>query len=210
MKRTPIEAIVCDVERYYSDKIEKFGATARGVDWNSRESQELRFEQLLKVTGAPTQISINDYGCGYGALVNYLRSQGYDFQYVGFDISKKMIAEAQRIHAGSKECSFVTDESELSVRDYTIVSGVFNVKLQTDTAAWEEYVVTTVHKIARLSRKGFSFNVLTKYADRDMMRDDLYYADPLKMFDYCKRTFSRYVALLHDYPLYEFTIVVRY
>jgi hypothetical protein len=41
------------------------------------------------------------------------------------------------------------------------------------------------------------------------MRDDLYYADPLFFFDYCKTRFSRFVTLIHDYPLYEFTILVR-
>jgi hypothetical protein len=41
------------------------------------------------------------------------------------------------------------------------------------------------------------------------MRDDLYYADPRVIFDHCKRSFSRWVALLHDYGLYEFTIIVR-
>ena len=25
----------------------------------------------------------------------------------------------------------------------------------------------------------------------------------------CQRRYSRHVALLHDYPLYEFTIIVR-
>jgi hypothetical protein len=41
------------------------------------------------------------------------------------------------------------------------------------------------------------------------MRADLYYADPAQVFDYCKRRFSPNVALLHDYGLYEFTILVR-
>ena len=30
-----------------------------------------------------------------------------------------------------------------------------------------------------------------------------------EMFDVCKQPFSPRVALLHDYPLYEFTIIVR-
>jgi hypothetical protein len=63
--------------------------------------------------------------------------------------------------------------------------------------------------IDRLSRRGFSSNFLTKYSDEDKMRNDLYYADPLFLFDYCKRKFSRNVALLHDYGLYDFTILVR-
>jgi hypothetical protein len=60
-----------------------------------------------------------------------------------------------------------------------------------------------------LSRAGFAFNALTKYSDAEFMRPDLYYADPLFLFDHCKCRYSKFVALLHDYPLYEFTILVR-
>jgi hypothetical protein len=62
--------------------------------------------------------------------------------------------------------------------------------------------------MAELSRRGFAFNVLTKYSDPERMRPDLYYADPLFLFNYCKKSFKS-VALLHDYPLYEFTILVK-
>ena len=41
------------------------------------------------------------------------------------------------------------------------------------------------------------------------LRPDLYFADPLFYFDFCKRTFALDVALLHDYGLYDFTILVR-
>ena len=41
------------------------------------------------------------------------------------------------------------------------------------------------------------------------MRPELYYADPLAVFDWCKRHLSRFVALHHDYPLYDFTILIR-
>ena len=41
------ERLVGPVERYYSGKVEEHGPSPGGVDWNSVESQELRFEQLL-------------------------------------------------------------------------------------------------------------------------------------------------------------------
>jgi hypothetical protein len=74
---------------------------------------------------------------------------------------------------------------------------------------WREYALSTLGGIARLSERGFAFNMLTKYSDAERMRADLYYADPCFFFDYCKTRFSRQVALLHDYGLYEFTILVR-
>jgi hypothetical protein len=60
-----------------------------------------------------------------------------------------------------------------------------------------------------LGKRGFAFNMLTSYSDADRMRSDLHYGDPCRFFDYCKRTYSKQVALLHDYGLYEFTVLVR-
>ena len=51
--------------------------------------------------------------------------------------------------------------------------------------------------------------MLTTYSDAEKMRPDLYYGDPTFFFDHCKRNYSRNVALLHDYELYDFTILVR-
>jgi len=201
--------ILGDVERYYREKIEFHGATACGVDWNSPDSQRLRFVQLLKLTDHSQPFTINDYGCGYGALADYLKGEGYAFQYCGFDISPRMIAKGVELHAGMQEVAFVSKEQDLSEADYTVASGMFNVKLQASSTEWESYMLRTLEAISRLSKRGFAFNVLTKYSDPEFLRPDLYYADPLFFFDHCKTKFSRFVSLIHDYPLYEFTILVR-
>jgi hypothetical protein len=70
-------------------------------------------------------------------------------------------------------------------------------------------VEETLDALDRTSRSGFAFNCLTSYSDADKMRDYLYYADPCALFDLCKKRYSRNVAILHDYDLYEFTILVR-
>jgi SAM-dependent methyltransferase len=201
--------ILDDVESYYSEKIAVHGATARGVDWNSPDSQRLRFVQLLKLTDHSQPFTINDYGCGYGALADYLKGEGYAFQYWGFDISPRMIAKAAELHAGMRELTFVNKKDNLNEADYTVASGIFNVKLRASSTEWESYVLRTLETINRLSKRGFAFNVLTKYSDPELRRPDLYYADPLFFFDYCKTKFSRFVSLIHDYPLYEFTILVK-
>lgn len=192
-------------ERYYSDKVRAHGATARGVDWSSLESQQLRFEQVLKVCDTTSTFSINDYGCGYGALATHMLEKGYAFEYRGFDISEAMIAKAKAL----LPYAFFSDRSSLATAEYTVASGIFNVKQQTNDEDWTAYVLRTLSEMAGLSSKGFAFNVLTKYSDLERMRPDLYYADPLLLFDYCKKNFSKHVSLLHDYPLYEFTMLVR-
>jgi SAM-dependent methyltransferase len=196
------------VERYYSARFDEHGATACGVDWNAERSQELRFEQLLRVLDGQEPFRLNDYGCGYGALARFLSEHGHAFEYVGFDLSEPMLAYARATY-GDKSRRFVSQEAELEPAEFTVASGIFNVKFDIDSADWQSYAIETIDKLSALSTRGFAFNMLTIYSDLDRMRDDLYYGDPSFFFDLCKRRHSANVALLHDYGLWEFTVIVR-
>lgn len=205
----PFAELVKRVDAYYSDKIRMHGATPRGVDWNSSESQSIRFDQLLGVCEPGRTASIVDFGCGYGALIDRLDAAGLPLDYTGFDVSDAMIAEARRLHQGRARAAFTTDESALAEADYAVASGIFNVRLDTPEVLWRDYILETLEALDRLGRRGFAFNMLTSYSDPDRMRPDLYYGDPCFYFDHCKRRHARQVALLHDYGLFEFTIRVR-
>ena len=197
-------------KQYFEERLATHGATPRGVDWNSDVAQEQRFSQLIKVIDARQPFSLLDYGAGYGALADFLRGLGYPLQhYVGFDVLESMVNKASEAHLGIPECTFTARFEDLQPVDYAIASGIFNLKLETSDEAWTEYVVSELQKMDALALKGFSFNMLTKYSDPEFMRPHLYYADPCYLFDYCKRHFSRNVALLHDYEVYDFTIIVR-
>lgn len=196
------------VKSYFDKRIQEHGASPRGSDWNSEASQNVRFDQLLKVVEIPS-FSLLDYGCGYGALADYLLTKGYDVDYYGYDILESAIESARQVHANRPRRSFFTDKSELPLCDYTVASGIFNFRGEQSFEDWTEYVISVLHEFHQLSRLGFASNFLTKYSDADKMRADLYYADPLFLFDYCKRNFSKNVALLHDYRLYDFTLIIR-
>ena len=202
------ERLLEDVRRYYEATLARHGATPRGVDWNSGESQTLRFQQLAKIIDGPSA-SVLDFGCGYGALCAYLRDAGHVGEYVGFDLSDEMLAAARTSSAICPRCRYTSDQEGLQPADYVVASGVFNVKLRTPDDEWNAYMRDTMRYMASLARRGLAFNALTKYSDPEFRRPDLYYADPLEFFDFCQRELSRHVALLHDYPLYEFTILVR-
>lgn len=197
------------VRDYYEGKLKAHGATPEGVDWNSQASQELRFEQLSVLWGNQRQASILDVGCGYGALLPWLRTRGCAGPYVGFDLSPEMIRAAQAAASGLGDCTFTSDRNRLAQADFVVASGIFNVKMEIPESQWRDYVLATIDDMATLCRRGFAFNALTSYSDEDRRRGDLHYADPLELFDYCKRRHSRFVTLLHDYPLYEFTLLIR-
>lgn len=205
----PYQELLHQVNTYYTDKVRQHGPVAQGADWKSLESQTLRFAQLFKLLPSGESFSILDYGCGYGALISYLDERGSDFDYRGFDISAEMLERARDLYGSDPRVQFFQAESALQPADYTLASGIFNVKLETRAEEWREYILDSLHHLNAHSQKGFAFNALTSYSDHEHQKPHLYYADPLFFFDYCKRNFSKYVSLLHDYPLWEFTLLVK-
>lgn len=198
------------VAKYYSQKVIEHGETPLGVDWNGLDSQLTRFEQLKKVIGADSGFSINDLGCGYGAFLDYLHGEGFsDFDYHGYDISEDMLNKARNRFLNRDRVFFSLQSRPEIIADYSIASGIFNVSLDNDEREWLEYIKSTIDTLSKNSRKGFAFNCLTSYSDEDKKKPRLFYANPCEIFDICKRCFSNNVALLHDYGLYEFTIIVR-
>ena len=201
------------VRSHNDNQLKKFKSTPQGVGWNSLESQIIRFDQSIKVLSGEGKecFSLNDLGCGYGALLRHLLDKGYAIDYKGYDITSEITQNAFQHWAKlshDQPISFAGID-ELRPAQYTIASGLFGMKFDLDNETWLSYVLDVLDQINNNSEKGFAFNMLTKYSDSSSMRDELYYADPCWIFDYCKRNFSRNVALLHDYTLYDFTIIVR-
>jgi len=199
-----------EVAAYYAGKLSEYGDTPRGVDWNSEASQRVRFDQLCRIIDPKLRVfSLNDLGCGYGALLDYLGESHENYSYLGVDVSHEMISVAEQRYNNADQARFITSAEPDTVADYGLASGIFNVRLGHSDAEWLSYLVDNLDVLNRTSTLGFAFNCLTSYSDEDKKRDKLYYADPGQLFDLCKRRYSREVALLHDYGLYEFTILVR-
>jgi len=201
--------ILSEVSDYYIDKLIRYGETPKGVDWNGEESQLLRFIQLTKIIETTEPFSLNDLGCGYGALFKYLKNNHQNFEYYGCDIASAMIDAATARYSDYDDAHFKISNKPENTVDYSVASGIFNVRLKYGDAEWQNYLMDMLNILNECSKKGFSFNCLTSHSDADRMRDYLYYADPCWLFDLCKKRYSRNVALLHDYDLYEFTILVR-
>lgn len=202
-------SLLHDVAAYYSSTLSQHGPTPKGVDWNGEESQRIRFDQLRKLISDEKSFSINDLGCGYGALFEYLRETYRNFDYYGVDVLHSMIDAALARHEAAPHARFCQGTMAPQVCEYSVASGIFSVCLDAERDAWRQHVKDTISHLHASSIKGFAFNCLTSYSDPHKMKPHLFYADPCELFDFCKRNFSPHVALLHDYGLFEFTILVR-
>lgn len=199
------------IKGLYSSNLTANGVKSVSVGWNSPESQALRFQKLTSVIEAHSvPVVVNDYGCGYGAHLNYLeKACGISVAgYTGYDLSEDMLDAARsELSWFTGDLSLICSSQISTLADYTFVSGTFNVRFEADESTWKEFIEKKLDEIDAHSRKGFSFNLLSTYVD--WKEDHLFYGDPCYWFDLCKRKYSRSVSLLHDYPLYEWTIAVN-
>lgn len=208
---TPDDAIpkaLTGIRDLYAGNLAEHGLSSKSVGWKDDWSHLLRFERLSRIIDPDAGgYSVNDWGCGYGAMFSYLDAlPGPKLrEYIGYDISQQMIA------AASAQCDparsrFILGPEVTEEADYSFVSGTFNVKLQASDEEWDAYVKRQLTVIYGNSRKGLAFNLLTSYVD--WKAGNLFYADPTQFFDFCQRHLSRHVTLVHDYALFEWTMLV--
>jgi SAM-dependent methyltransferase len=208
MADDPDSPILGGVAAYYSSKLAEHGATPQGVDWNGQQSHDLRHCQFLRLLDDPGA-SVLDLGCGFGDFLRFLRMHGYGGVFIGYDVAPDMIAEALRLHGEAADRQWRVGAVPAETADFAIASGIFNVKSDVPDESWAGYVRDTIEILAQAGRRGFAFNVLSLSSDPERRLARLYYADAAEMLSYCLRRYGRSVALLQDYGLYEFTVIVR-
>lgn len=148
-------------------------------------------------------LSVNDFGCGYGALYEHLTRNGRAVaEYYGYDICEEMLAAArQRIDVAN--ASFISAPLVTRTADFSFLSGPLNLKTA-DDEAWKHYARSVILNLARRSRLGFAFNMMTTKVT--YRTESLYYADPEEWLAWCRREIPAEITLIEDYPLYEWTI----
>ncbi len=193
------------VVAHYERRLAEYGPNARGMDWKDEHSQQLRFEILCAVCDLEG-LCLCEIGCGAGHLLDYLEERGVRTAYRGVDLSPAMIAAARGRHPeGAFECSDILSET-LEPADVVMCSGAFHVKLGASDDAWWDYLKRCLRRMYGASRVALSFNLMS---DRVDFRDEnLFYANPDEVLEFCRRELGGRVEVRDDYRLYEFTTYV--
>ncbi|HSH90425.1 MAG TPA: class I SAM-dependent methyltransferase [Ramlibacter sp.] len=204
------EGLYRDVAAYYGSRLGAHGPTPLGVDWTCEPTQQLRFVQLLKACDFTQPFSLNDLGCGYGALRGFLgvRWPKAQVDYLGIDLVPEMIAAASRKWDGIEGAAFAVGSNCPRVADYSVASGVFNVKLDQPAEAWEAFIRAMLDDLAANSRLGFAVNFL-RAVDTEPRVPQLYRALPQTWIDYCEKELGARVEVLSSYGMREFTLLAR-
>ena len=147
-----------DSEKFYTSAINMYGTSAKGVNWNSKANQEIRFEVLLEML--PKKInsfSVVDAGCGFGDLYNYMiKKKKVPKNYVGID----SLSDMYEIASGKTGCEIIIADickDKLPTADYYLCSGAMNV-----LSVFETHLF--IRNCFESSKYGFIFNIL--YGDK--------------------------------------------
>jgi SAM-dependent methyltransferase len=197
---------------HYQELLSKHGNTAKTLQHFDEYSQGERFRILTSVIDVMS-FSVLDVGCGLGHLASFLNNTKKKFNYLGTDIvpefvslSKENFKSYPNIQFEHKDV-FETDQMNGdNLYDYVIMCGIFNNKMDDN---WI-FLTEALQKAYKMANKAVAVNLLSTYVD--YQDKDLYYCDPLQIFDYCKKSVSKKVSLRHDYIVkkgsvpYEYTI----
>ncbi len=184
---------------YYDHCLKKHGVDeAEALSWSSRESQQIRFEALMRV-GDLERKSILDVGCGLGDLYPYLKSTISGFDYLGIDLVPEMVEKAKiKYPAAAFENKDVLDFNGRTF-DFVLSSGAMSFKVPNHKAKY----YAMIRKMFDLSRVGTSFNMLDREGHVD---NELYAAyESAEIFNFCQTLTSK-LRLLKDYSPQDFTI----
>jgi len=159
------------VDTVYSHYIDEYNKNSiECVGWlDGTENSQLRFQKVYEA-GIGDKDSILDVGCGVAHLHTYLKNQGWDGQYLGFDPNKKaidMIDEDINAMHGTIE-----DLPDFMKYDWVIASGVFNLGLKEEHSFW------IIENMILRANKGIIFNMLQ--APYEDTKYEAYYPERIK------------------------------
>jgi SAM-dependent methyltransferase len=198
------------IASYYTETVTLFGATPRGVDWACQATQEMRFVQLLKLCDLSRPFSLNNIGCGYGALAAFLarRHPTAQVDYLGIDLAELMIQRARLRYRGNPDRRFVVGDTPPRRADYSVASGVINVQLDMALNVWENFVAETLRTMHRTSRLGFAVNFLEE-SHSGAALSGLYRTAPDPWVQFCRGSLGCTADVVRGYGMREFTVLFR-
>lgn len=193
---------------HYENCLEKFGDSHLGVDWPTSKDAEKRYKIMLDIlSNKKKTISVLDFGCGAGHLLEYIKSQRLEnIEYSGLDISSKFISLCKVKFPETKFiCSDIIENKDvITTYDFILINGVFTEKRELTFDEMFTYFQKVIAILFEKSNIGIAFNVMSKQVDWE--REDLFHMSLDILADFLSKNISRHFIIRNDYGLYEYTV----
>jgi SAM-dependent methyltransferase len=189
------------------------GATLEAIWLDSGNAPDKclrRCEAVFRMIDGSAPYTVLDVGCGLGFAVPFLEERYGQLMrgYRGIDVSKFLVAEANRMWPG--RCFEVRDiiANPLAERsfDFTAINGILTAKNSLSHAVMEGFAYRLLEHCWHATDRAMSFNVMSPHVD--WTREDLFHWPLDRAVGFCVAKLSRHVNVIADYGLYEYTVQV--
>lgn len=198
------------VDRIFSLAVKAYGSDPKAVAWRDGERQQRRFQiftGLFALAARQAGFSVNDLGCGYGAMFDAFKNlpEFRHARYYGYDISAEMIEQA-RASITDARATFIQSHVATEEADFSLVSGTYNLNMHAAEEPWMAYVEENIIHLWGKTRIALGFNMLSRHSP--LRQETLYYFDPDYVLDFCQRNLDGTVRLVDRLAPNEFVIFV--
>lgn len=143
-----------DNKKFYSSAIDLHGVSAKGVNWNSSDSQNLRFKIILELLPQNlNKFTLADAGCGFGDFYLYAKKMAtLPKKYIPIDSLEEMVSITKE-RTDSEAILADICKDPLPSASYYICSGAMNTLELFETHLFMQNCYAS-------SEVGFIFNIL--------------------------------------------------
>ena len=199
------------LSKIYYQRFQKYGAKPQGSFWVSQTRQEQRFkiiiDEICKINKSK-KIELSDVGCGYGALVTFIKSSGIckSVNYLGYDISQGLITQCKN-EFSDLWVNFAVGTFPAVATQYCVMSGTYNMSATVNITEWENYVLASLLKCWQNTSEAMVFN-LQNAKKAKITKEMIYYADSNSILNFCVSCLGPTKLITHEMLPNDVTFVV--
>ena len=187
----------------YERRLREHGFGEEALGWGKKGRQRLRFSVLASRWDLSGK-TILDLGAGFGDFYAFAKELNLR-EYIGIDLTPGLVATGREKYGHepgfSLKLGSATDEALFQQVDVTVISGLFNFRL--NNGRNREFVSRVLGLAFKYSTLGVACNFVT---DRVDYQDPLmHYQSPCEALDIAF-SFTRNVTLQQDYMPFEYSV----
>ena len=201
-----------NITKTFTDRFANYGPRPEASLWFCSKRQHARFEiirDIIDNNRNQNHFTINDIGCGYGALLDYILKyqKKYLTSYNGFELAQNLIDFCENKYSAFDFSRFQLGIKNISSADFCVMSGTFNYAPHTSLEAWRNYLKHQLKKIWNVTDNSMVFNLMIENVAK-ISDSHICYEELPKILSFCNNQFGN-SQVIKDHRLpREVTIVV--
>ena len=133
------------VINFYKKKIKEFGTTNKGLGWESKYKNNIRYTMIKNIIkkNYKGKLRLLDFGCGISGLHIFLKRSRVAHNYTGIDTSKSIINFCKKKFKKNNYYNFNILKSKKKFGEYDVVvlNGLFTIKDRLRDVEMYKYII---------------------------------------------------------------------